>query len=360
MNPDIDRLLRDQAGVIARRQALRAGLADHDIRRLLRRREWALVHDGVYVDHTGPLTWLQRAWAAVLFAWPSALCHDSALRAADGPGRRDRDDSSPLHVAVERDRAFAAPAGVVAHRLADLRLKVQWNLGPPRVRIEQALLDVAAESADDFTAIAVLAAAIQARRTTAERVLAALATRRRIARRAFLTRVLRDIAGGTCSVLEHGYLNRVERAHGLPRADRQVRASARGPIYRDVEYRRFRLVVELDGRLFHDTAESRDRDLDRDLDGAIEGRDTIRLGWGQVFGRPCRTAGKVAQLLHQRGWQGVLVPCPDCPAGGGWDGGDLTSPGDVRSPLSARGTALSGRLAHPAAGRARRRPASRG
>ncbi len=331
MNPEIDRLLRDQSGVIARRQALMVGLADHDIRRLLRRREWALVHDGVYVDHTGPLTWLQRAWAAVLFAWPAALCHDSAIRAADGPGRRDRDDTSPLHVAVERDRAFTAPAGVVPHRLADLDLKTHWNLGPPRLRIEQAVLDVAAESADDFTAIAVLAAAIQSRRTTAERVLEALHTRTRIPRRTFLIRVLRDIADGSCSVLEHGYLSRVERPHGLPRAGRQVRASSRGPIYRDVEYRRLRLVVELDGRLFHNTAEARDRDLDRDLDAALDGRDTVRLGWGQVFGRPCRTAARLAQLLHQHGWGGQLVPCPGCAP----DGGDLTSPGDVRSPLSA-------------------------
>jgi hypothetical protein len=59
-------LLRDQAGVIARRQALEAGLTDNDIRRRLRRREWVSVHPGVYVDHTGPLTWLQRVGRRVV------------------------------------------------------------------------------------------------------------------------------------------------------------------------------------------------------------------------------------------------------------------------------------------------------
>ena len=55
-----------------------------------------MVHPGVYVNHTGELTWLQRAWAAVLFAWPAALSHDSALRAADGPGStRRRSSMSP-------------------------------------------------------------------------------------------------------------------------------------------------------------------------------------------------------------------------------------------------------------------------
>ena len=54
-------LLSQQSGVVSRRQLLRAGLTDNDIARLLRRRELARVHSGVYVDHTGPLSWLQRA-----------------------------------------------------------------------------------------------------------------------------------------------------------------------------------------------------------------------------------------------------------------------------------------------------------
>ena len=52
--------------MIVRRQAIAAGLTSDDVARLIRRREWARVHPGVYVDHTGPLPWSQRAWAAVL------------------------------------------------------------------------------------------------------------------------------------------------------------------------------------------------------------------------------------------------------------------------------------------------------
>jgi hypothetical protein len=113
--------------------------------------------------------------------------------------------------------------------------------------------------------------------------------------------VLTDVAEGTCSVLEHGYLTRVERAHGLPRPSRQpTAASDRGPICRDVDYRRFGLYVELDGRLFHDNAAQRDRDPDRDLDAAVDGLHTVRLGWGQVFGRPCRTAGLTASSVSSQ------------------------------------------------------------
>lgn len=331
MDTEIRELLELQSGVIARHQALAAGMAEHDIRRMLRRREWATVHPGVYVDHTGPLTFLQRAWAAVLLAWPAALCHETAIRIGDGPGRRDGDDEV-IHVAVDRDRAFRAPDGVIPHRLADLDAKVQWNLSPPRVRIEHAVLDVAAEAPDELLAIAAMSDAVRARRTTAARLLKALSSRSRIPRRPFLQSVLRDVAEGTCSVLEHGYLDRVERAHGLPAGQRQVRESSRGPLYRDAEYRDFGLIVELDGRLFHTSVQDRDRDLDRDLDAAIDGRDTVRLGWGQVYPRACATAEKLGMLLAQRGWEGTPIRCPECPDR---DGGDSQPPDDWRSPLSA-------------------------
>jgi hypothetical protein len=263
------------------------------------------------VTHTGPLTWLQRAWIAVLALHPAALAHRSAIRAADGPGRAGSDDEV-IHVAVDRDRSPAAPAGVRLHRLADLDEKVQWNASPPRVRIEHAVVDVAAQASDEITAIATLADAVQSRRTTARRLLAVVAARRRIARRALLTAVLGDVASGVCSALEHGYLDRVERRHGLPVADRQVRASLRGPVLRDVEYLVYRLVVELDSRLFHNDARSRDRDLDRDLDAAVAGRTTVRIGWGQVYGRGCETAARIGLLLQQRGWTGRVTPCPRC------------------------------------------------
>jgi len=309
---ELGELMTLQAGVISRRQVLRAGRSDHDIRRFLRRREWALVHDGVYVDHTGPLTWLQRAWAAVLFVWPAALCHHSALRASDGPGRRDHDDRGPIHVAVDHGRRVQPPDGVVVHRLADLDSKAQWNGSPPRLRVEDAALDVAAEAPTDFEAISVLADAVQSRRTTAARLLEALGRRSRIARRRLLLTVLEDVRLGACSALEHAYLTRVERPHGLPTANRQVRASSRNPTYRDVVYDSHALVVELDGRLFHDNARARDRDLDRDLDGAVDGLTTIRIGWGQAVGRPCVTARKVGSVLNRLGWDGTITPCPQC------------------------------------------------
>jgi len=304
--------LVEQSGVISRTQAQANGLTEADVRRLLRRREWVKVHPGVYVDHTGELTWLQRAWAAVLFALPAALSHESALRAADGPGKHKEE---VIHVAVGRDRRIAAPPQVRIHRMTLLHSRVQWNLGPPRVRYEEAALDVAVGSSTDLAALGVVASAVQSRRTTAARMLDRLDARLRTPRRAWLEGVLEDVATGACSVLEHGFLDRVERPHGLPRAERQPRATATlGVVYRDVEYET--LIVELDGRLFHDSAAQRDRDMDRDLDAAVDGRTTIRLGYGQVFDRPCVTALRLEALLRQRGWRGAATPCGvGCPPG---------------------------------------------
>lgn len=188
------------------------------------------------------------------------------------------------------------------------------ELSPARVRYEDAVIDLAAEARTDLAAVGVLADACQSRRTTARRLLNGLSARSRISRRRWLVGVLMDVAEGTCSVLEHAQLTRVERAHGLPRGTRQDPAmlDAR-PMYRDVLYEQQGLVVELDGRLFHDSSGQRDLDMERDLDAAVQRLESVRLGWGQCTDRACRTAGKLGLILRARGWEGTPHRCgPGC------------------------------------------------
>jgi hypothetical protein len=311
----VDELLEDQSGVICHRQIVACGGAYHDIRRMLRRRELAVVHQGVYVNHTGTLTWRQRAWAAVLYAGVgAALDGQSALRADAGPGWGGCRDEDPIRVAVDARRTVQDSDGVRVRRVSGLADKVRWTANPPRLKVDEATLDLAMASIDDDAAFETLARAVRGRTTTAQRLLDSLAKRTRAGRRLWLTEVLIDIRDGTCSVLEHGYLRLVERAHGLPPSRKQrpvARSNGRGA-YRDVDYVHFATVVELDGRV-HDEPEQRDDDMDRDLDVAVEQRTTLRLGWGQVFKRPCTTAARVAKVLQARGWQGEPTPCgPGC------------------------------------------------
>lgn len=298
-------LLRWQAGVVSRRQLIDLGAQPHDVRRLLRRRELAVVWPGTYVDYTGPLVWDQRAWAAVLHFAPAALCEESALPRPDPRG--------PIHVAVALDRTVGPVDGVRVHRMAHLDERRHPAALPPRLRIEHAAGGVALAQRDTAGAFRVLADVCQTRQTTASLIRTALGGRPQVPRRRLLDELLDDLETGACSVLEREYL-RLERVHGLPSARRQRRDTVGGrTYYRDVPYEDYGLDVELDGRAFHDTAGAREADLERDLDTVVDlATLTVRLGYAQVFTRGCRTIFKVATLLKQRGWTGDPVACPDC------------------------------------------------
>ena len=58
-------------------------------------------------------------------------------------------------IAVDRQRKVVAPAGVRVHRMTGLDDRVLWNLGPPRVRYEDAAIDVALAAGTEFDALAV-------------------------------------------------------------------------------------------------------------------------------------------------------------------------------------------------------------
>lgn len=302
----VDGLLAWQCGVVARRRLLAHGAGPHDVRRALRRRQLALVHPGVYVNHTGPPSWEQRAWAAVLHHAPAALCGESAL-----PNPRA---DAPIEVAVAVHRSVQQVPGVRARRMAHLAERIDARALPPRVTPPHAAIDVALGHRDPARMFQVLADVVQSRVTTARQISEALASRDQVPRRALLRDLLADLETGACSVLEREYL-RLERVHGLPYARRQRRDSLRGrAYYRDVPYEEFDLDVELDGRAFHDRASARDADLERDLDTVVDaGRLTVRLGYGQVFTRGCQTIAKVALLLQRRGWGERMVRCPGCP-----------------------------------------------
>jgi len=273
---------------------------------MLRRKDLTRVHEGVFVDHTGRLTWEQRAWVAVL-ATGGALTHESALAR---PLR-----SGPVHVAIGLDRTVRPPARVKVHRSSGLDARLHPTAAPPRVLLEHATLDVADAAPDDGDAFTVLADAIHSRETTADVLLDTLARRPRMRRRTLLSGALRDLESGACSVLEQAYLHRVERAHGLPVATRQARDEVDdGVVRRDVLYDPWRVVVELDGRTHHDSPQARHRDLRRDLSAAAS-RElvTVRVGHAQVLGDPCTAARDLARLLRRAGWLGEVRQCSACP-----------------------------------------------
>jgi hypothetical protein len=304
----VEHLIWTQDGVISRRQVLDAGGTDSDIARMLRRRELTDVHRGVYVNHSGHLTVRQRHWAAVLAFWPAALAHASVL--PDPP-------STVVHVAVSPGRSLRPLPRIVLHRTPDFELRAELDRSPPAIRLEHALIDVVSgelRNKDVAAAFAVQARVCASGRTTPQRILRVLATRQRVCGRGTLEAMLADLRDGACSVLERGYLHRIERAHGLPEGERQTPSNATGRLtYRDVHYRAQGVVVELDGCAFHDSPRHRDRDALRDL-AELSRSDlvTTRVTYGLVFGDACRTAALIGDLLRHRGWNARMRTCPAC------------------------------------------------
>lgn len=162
-------------------------------------------------------------------------------------------------------------------------------------------------------AIALLSDAVHQGLTTAARLLEVIGKLPRLPRRALLSEVLADVEAGTRSVLEQRYLRDVERAHGLPEGERQLRQdTVSGIVQRDIRYADQRTLVELDGAFGHRDAVDKWADLQRDLDAVVGDHLTLRPGWAQVL-EPCRLAGLVSTVLRHRGWTGRPRAChEDC------------------------------------------------
>jgi hypothetical protein len=292
------------------------------------------VHYGVYVDFTGPLPWETKLWAAWLACGSeAALTGGTALRYCGLEGDWGDDDS--IELAVPHTRRLDRRAGMVVSRCRDLDSRLHPTRKPPTVRLEVALLMTASRERGTARQAAILLDACRQRRTTPQRLLAELEPLGQLSGREVIRQILLDAADGVQSFLEQCYLRRVERAHGLPVAQRQVRAlagvepanrstvsstagsvgSAARVVYRDVEYAPYGVIVELDGQLGHTDAQSRWRDMSRDNAAATSGKVTLRFGY-QLVSDPCETATQVVIALHHRGWTGTPRPCSaTCPVG---------------------------------------------
>jgi hypothetical protein len=310
MRADLPRAARDladlQSGVIERRQALQAGVRIDEIDGLLRTGRWQQLQLGVYATFSGKPGTDARLWAVALRAGPDAVFSHQTAAALDGltssPGH-------PLHVIVPRDRNPRRIPGVVVHRLDRATVVRHPALLPPRTLIEETVLDLATVARTPDDAFGWLFRATGQRLTTAERLRAALILRSKVRWRIQLSQCLNDMAEGVSSNLEQRYVRMVERPHGLPQASRQVRVVRDGRArYLDNLYRPQLVGVELDGRAAHPLGE-RWRDYRRDNAGATDGIITLRYGWADVTGQPCRVAAQVGAVLTQRGWTGYPSRC---------------------------------------------------
>jgi hypothetical protein len=277
---------------------------------LIRYGRWRRLHRGVYATFTGPPPRAAVLWAAVLRAGPRAILSHETAAELDGLIEKP---SRVIHVTVRSARHRQPVAGMVFHRSSRSMAFKQERPFPPRTATEETVFDLADAAGSFDTVVWLVARACQRRLTTPFLLADSLQLRARARWRGELRQALLDVAEGVRSPLEYRYLHDVERAHGLPRPDRQAEADRHpGRIFRDIHYRKYRVAVELDGTASHPD-EQRWQDKRRDNAAAVDGIFTLRYGWADVTERPCEIAREIATVLANRGWTGTLRRCgPNC------------------------------------------------
>jgi len=309
-------LLSAQCGIVSRGEALNLGFTNRGIQHRVTSGKWQRVHEGVYATFSGPLPRDARLWAAVRRAGEGAmLSHQSA---AEVQGLIDKPGGA-IHVTVAARRrpAERRPVrGIVIHRSNQSRPQFpdgSWKL--PRTRTEDTVLDLVASAATFERGYSWIARAVSRDLVTVAGLRATLADRSRIRWRTWLTEALDDSRDGVDSPLERRYARDVERAHGLPKAQRQARRTLDSRThYKDNWYAEYRVAVEIDGPAYHQgdrAAADRDRD---NVNLAVDAVQTFRLGPVGVTERACDSAALVALTLRRNGWTGIPRPCrrPGC------------------------------------------------
>lgn len=311
------RLATEQAGAVSRSQLIALGCTPGQIGGWLDSGRWTALHDGVYAVFTGPVPPMTRVWAAVLTSGPGAvLAGRTALWLWGVLDKPDR-----LQVCVPWERKVVVPQGVEIRRrrrLDELRHPAAHR--PPRLRLEEAVLDEVAAAQRPGLVVELVLRATAGRRTTPARLRAAAKGRARLRHRALLLEMLAETADGVQSSLERRFRHDVEHRHGLPPAERNRVEPQRDfqgrrlrNRYRDLRYPRWNVLVELDGLAAHPEW-LRHLDRRRDNSGTLRWGRVLQYGWQEVVDDPCTVAWEVATLLWQQGWRALPRPCsPTCP-----------------------------------------------
>ncbi len=214
----LDELLTAQCGLVARRQLTRLGLEWERVRNQVAARRWVVLTPRVIGTTTGELTWEQRCWLGVLHAGPHSMLGGLTAASAHGLQGWSR---SVVTVLVDDELAFEPVEGVRFFRSRrPFELLRSPRQGVARARLEPAILLWAAYDAPVRAAHGVLAAAVQQRLTTPERLLEWVDQLQPLRRARAFRRTLGDIAGGAQSGAELD-VRRMCRRHGLVPPQRQ-------------------------------------------------------------------------------------------------------------------------------------------
>ena len=302
LDPTVLGLLRRQHGLITRDQALATGLTDHEVRYLVRSGRLERLGRCLYgvPGHRG--SWTRDLWAAWLHAGPDAvISHHSAGRIHGFPeceaGRRQL---------ILPGRRRHPPSAVQWFRIVDLRPDDVSSVdGLPVTTPTRTVVDLAGIMHLARLRLLVERGVVE-RQFTVEGVGATLGRVRRKGKLGVraLSLVLDELGPGELvprSELER-LLDAVVELSGLPTPEHEHPLPGSGPLdgFVDRCWPEARLVVEADGRRWHERRQQMVRDRDRDLQAQVAGFDTTRLMWEQLRHDPHGTAVQLRAVYEQR------------------------------------------------------------
>ncbi|NHN56634.1 hypothetical protein G9U51_12670 [Calidifontibacter sp. DB0510] len=239
----VEAVARCQGGLVSRRQLAELAVSRAAIRAELDAHRWevrgAQTVAAIPSMHGDDTTW----WHAVLeVGRTAALDGVTALAAA---GLSNFDDEL-VHVSVPRFEARLEVPGVLVHNI-NRRTEGELDGGPlPCVGVGVAAIRAAGWARSNAQAALVMVMAVQQRLLSGEQLMAAAASTRTRARRAFIQQMAFDIGNGAQSMGELDFAQ-LCREYGLPEPERQALCHGpNGRVYLDVRWP-CGLVVEIDG-----------------------------------------------------------------------------------------------------------------
>jgi hypothetical protein len=210
MPDSLDAVFARQDGLITRQQAL-AFLPDNVLRTRLGR-HWHVVLPGVYAFDHRPLSDRQRLRAALVYAGPESMLNDvSALHLLGIPFVPHEPD---VHVLIPDTVQRLSRQFVVSKRSWRLPEPVLVD-GLPTAPLHRALCEFGARHEGERDSLAVIAAAVQQRQVSLDKVVAE-AHAGQARGRARLLRVLAPIESGVRSAPEADFRALVARSRVLP------------------------------------------------------------------------------------------------------------------------------------------------
>lgn len=278
-------------GVVRRRELLRCGISEKEIRTRLRTGALLIEYPGVYrVGHRAPN--VESSYLAAVYA-----CGDGALLSDRAAGHLlvllKGKPPAPEVVAPTERRI----EGITTRRYRRIHRSeaMTWR-SIPVMSVPRTLVDLAPVLSLEDLARACHEAGVRYQTTPAQ-VEAVLRRRRNAPGAAKLRAVMSGDAPALLSKLEERFIAHLRHERlPLPETNRPA-----GGFRVDCRWPEHRLTVELDSYRYHNSRQSWERDRQREREARARGDEFRRYTWEDVFELPAPMLSDLCRLLNRDG-----------------------------------------------------------